>query len=82
MFTSSENWKPKQAPQAQKYFTEKYKEIELEYKNLLEDFKWNKIVYESDVMFVPVMGKKYYLYTNSKGKKIFIAYCSRRLEKK
>lgn len=64
-----DNWKPKQAPQAQKYFTEKYKELEQEYKNLLEDFKWNKIIYESDVMFVPVMGKKYFLYNNSKGKR-------------
>mgnify|MGYP006133496717 CR=1 FL=1 len=64
-----DSWKPEQAPQAKKYFVEKYKEIENEYKNFLEDLEWNKIIYESEIMFVPVIGKKYFLYENKMGKR-------------
>ncbi len=64
-----DSWKPEQAPQAQKYFVEKYEEIKKEYENFLEDFKWNRIIYESEVMFVPVLGREYFLYKNSDGKR-------------
>tara|TARA_B100002052_G_scaffold265730_1_gene262472 strand:- start:276 stop:623 length:348 start_codon:yes stop_codon:yes gene_type:complete len=64
-----DDWKSNQASQVKKYFIEKYNEIEERYKKLSEEYKWNKIIYESEVMFEPVIGKIYYLYQNKNNKK-------------
>ena len=64
-----DDWKVDQASQVKKYFIEKYREIEEKYKNLSEEYEWNKIIYESEVMFEPVIGKIYYLYQNKNNKK-------------
>jgi len=63
-----DEWKDQQAPELQHFFNEKIKEIKSLYDDLLENYKWNKIIYDSEIMFVPVLGKKYYLYENKKGK--------------
>ena len=57
-----DNWKPSRTPTVQKYFSEKYNEIEREYKKLCDELKWNKIIYQCEIMFTPVIGKEYYLY--------------------
>jgi len=31
---------------------------------LLDDFKWNEIIYNSKFSFEPVIGEKYFLYLN------------------
>mgnify|MGYP006106477479 CR=1 FL=1 len=59
-----ENWKPSNAVQVKKYFTEKSNELKNEYKKLVEDFTLNKIIFECEMNFKPVLGKKYYLYQN------------------
>jgi|TARA_Y100000996_G_C22515217_1_gene640128 hypothetical protein len=64
-----DDWKPTQANQVKKYFIQKYHEIEQRYKELSEDFKWNKILYESEILFVPVIGKVYHLYQNKDEKR-------------
>ena len=65
-----DDWKPEQSTQVKKYFTEKFKELQKEYNRLIQDFNWNKIIFESEIMFTPVIGKTYYLYKNNNGKKI------------
>ena len=57
-----DNWKPEQATQVKNHFTERFKELKNTYDELIEDFNWNKIVFESEINFTPVMGKTYYLY--------------------
>jgi len=63
-----ENWKPDQGNQVKKYFSSKFIELKKEYDSLVNDFNWNKIIFESEILFVPVMGKKYYLYQKKCGK--------------
>jgi len=43
-------------------------ELRKEYESLLEEYEWNKIIYESDLRFEPVVGEIYHLYQND-GKK-------------
>ena len=62
-----DDWKPDQGAQVKKYFTEKFKELEKKYNELIQDFNWNKIIFESEIMFTPVIGKVYYLYKNKNG---------------
>ena len=64
-----DNWKEQQAPQLKNYFDKRIEEIKTLYDDLLENYKWNKIIYESKIMFTPVVGKEYYLYQNKAGKK-------------
>tara|TARA_B100000214_G_scaffold369594_1_gene342916 strand:+ start:925 stop:1293 length:369 start_codon:yes stop_codon:yes gene_type:complete len=64
-----DNWKPEQGNQVKKYFNEKILELKRDYNKLVDDFKWNKIIFESEITFVPVIGKAYYLYKKENGKK-------------
>tara|TARA_A100001011_G_scaffold400458_1_gene515145 strand:+ start:1965 stop:2321 length:357 start_codon:yes stop_codon:yes gene_type:complete len=64
-----DDWKPEQGNQVKKYFNEKFKELRQNYNELIKDFNWNKIIFESEIMFVPVIGKIYYLYEKKDGKK-------------
>ena len=61
-----DNWKPEQATQVKNHFTERFKELKNTYDELIQDFNWNKIVFESEINFTPVIGKTYYLYETDK----------------
>lgn len=63
-----DNWKPAQGNQVKKYFSSKFVEIKKEYELLINDFNWNKIIFDSEMLFIPVMGKTYYLYKKKSGK--------------
>ena len=62
-----DDWKSNQAPYLKNHFSERLKEIKKEYDSLLNELNWNKVVYESNILFEPVVGREYYLYKN-KGK--------------
>ena len=47
---------------AHNYFSSRLNEIQSEYKKLLDEYKWTKLVYESEYNFQPIVGHKYYLY--------------------
>tara|TARA_Y100000034_G_C6763825_1_gene340391 strand:+ start:177 stop:635 length:459 start_codon:yes stop_codon:yes gene_type:complete len=58
-----EEWKAEQATSVKSHFTERFKELKEAYDELLEDFNWNKLIYdEVEVRFKPIIGKEYYLY--------------------
>lgn len=44
------------------YFESRFNEIKTEYRQLLEAFKWNELVYSSDFRFEPIKGHTYHLY--------------------
>ena len=48
-----------------KKISSKFKELKLEYQKLLDDFKWNELIYNSKFSFEPVIGETYYLYIDS-----------------
>ena len=57
-----DNWRPEQSTTVVNHFTEKFKELKEAYEGLVEDFNWNKIIYESEMLCEPVMGHIYHLY--------------------
>ena len=62
-----DNWKPEQATQVKNHFTERFKELKEAYDKLIKDFNWNKIIFESEMSFKPVIGKTYYLFQREDG---------------
>ena len=40
----------------------KFQELKSDYEKLIDDFKWNEIIYNSKFSFEPVIGDVYYLY--------------------
>lgn len=47
---------------ANNYFDAKFKELRDSYQKLVEEYKWNKIIYESEFSFQPKTGEIYFLY--------------------
>ena len=43
----------------------KFQELKNEYNKLLDEFKWNELIYNSKFSFEPVIGETYYLYMDS-----------------
>ncbi len=60
-------WKQAQVDKINKVFTKKFDEIKEELKLLMEEVKWNELVYSATYNFVPVMGERYYLYERKDG---------------
>ncbi len=47
---------------ANRYFESRLKELREEYNNLIDDYKWTKLIYEASYNFQPITGEKYHLY--------------------
>lgn len=62
-----DGWKRVQAHKANKVFVKKYDELKEEFKELIDEVKWNEFVYSAQYNFVPVMGETYYLYRKGDG---------------
>lgn len=62
-----ENWKIVRVEKVNKQFLTKYEELKNEYENLVEEYRWNEMVYNSKFSFEPVIGEIYYLYYSSNG---------------
>ena len=48
--------------QTEKLTQEKLIELKNQYDKVVEEFNWNKMVYESEFSFEPIVGETYYLY--------------------
>jgi hypothetical protein len=57
---------------ANHYFESRLNELREEYKNLVEEYNWTKLVYEAKYYFQPIQGNHYYLY-ESKDKSLFLS---------
>ena len=70
-----EGWKQHNALKVNKQFQTKFEELKQEYQKLIEEFKWNELVYSAKYSFEPIIGESYYLYYNKKGD-IFLSLIS------
>lgn len=70
-----DGWKKGQAHKANKVFVKKYDELKEEFKELIDEVKWNEFVYSALYNFVPVMGETYYLYRKGDGS-VFLSLIS------
>ena len=57
-----DEWKPEQSMTVKTHFTEKFKELKQAFDELIEDFNWNKVIYESEMLTKPIIGNEYHLY--------------------
>ena len=55
-------WKTEKVFKTNKFFKAKFNEIKDEYKKLIQNYEWNKLVYASDFKFELVVGRVFYLY--------------------
>ena len=47
---------------AEKYFNSRLNELKDEYKKLVDEYNWTKLVYEATYSFEPLVGEVYHLY--------------------
>ena len=59
----------------QRQFEDKFEQLKKEYQKLIDEYKWNDLVYKSKFSFEPVIGKIYHLYYGTDGK-IFLSLIS------
>jgi hypothetical protein len=50
-----------------KQFESKFNELKIQYQNLMEEYEWNELVYNSKFSFEPVIGEIYHLYRDAAG---------------
>ena len=60
----NKSWKERGVSKVNKNISSKFTELKKQYQDLLDDFKWNEIIYNSKFSFEPVIGEKYFLYLN------------------
>ena len=63
-----ENWKNSKIIKVNKEFSNRYEFLKKQYDDLIEEFKWNDMLYRSKFNFEPVVGETYHLYCGKKGK--------------
>lgn len=55
-------WKSRVSTDVEHHFVERYEELRTAYETLLVDYERNRLVYNSQINFTPVVGQTYYLY--------------------
>ena len=73
--TNIEHWKETRVSNVNKQFEDRFEQLKKEYQNLIDEYKWNDLVYKSKFSFEPVIGKIYHLYYANDGK-IFLSLIS------
>jgi len=73
--TNIENWKEPRVLNVNKQFEDRFEQLKKEYQKLIDEYKWNDLVYKSKFSFEPVIGKIYHLYYANDGK-IFLSLIS------
>ena len=62
-----ENWKNSKIIKVNKEFSNRYEFLKKQYDDLIEEFKWNDMIYGSKFNFEPVVGETYHLYYGQNG---------------
>ena len=60
-------WKTLGIHNVNKVFENKFAELKLEYQKLMEEYKWNELVYNAKFSFEPVIGETYHMYLGEDG---------------
>ena len=60
-------WKSINAVKVNHQLQTKFNELKEEYKKLVEEYKWNELVYNAKFAFEPVIGQIYHLYVGRDG---------------
>ncbi len=60
-------WKQRGVNKVNKQLETKFNELKQEYQKLVDEFKWNDLVYKAKFSFEPVIGEAYHLYIGNDG---------------
>jgi hypothetical protein len=60
-------WKSVNAVKVNHQLQTRFNELKEEYKKLVEEYKWNELVYNAKFAFEPVIGQTYHLYIGRDG---------------
>jgi hypothetical protein len=60
-------WKESNVLKLNHYFESRFEDIKQEYKKLLEEYRWNDLLYKAKYSFEPVLGETYFLYVDNSG---------------
>ena len=67
-------WESDAVKSVNDHFSQRFDEIKKEYSKLIDEFKWNDLVYKSNYSFRPIQGKIYHLYQkNDDSKSLFLS---------
>ena len=69
------HWKQPRVANVNKQFLSKFEELKQEYQKLIDEYKWNDLVYKSKFSFEPVINETYYLYSKVDGE-LFLSLIS------
>ncbi len=61
------SWKSRGISNVNKEFENKFNELKVQYQNLMQEYEWNELVYNSKFSFEPVIGEIYHLYRGEDG---------------
>ena len=62
-----DGWKESKVIKTNKYFQSRYDEIKEEYRELIESYEWNKLIFSADFRWEPIKGETYHLYQRDGG---------------
>lgn len=68
-------WKQRGVNKVNKQLETKFNELKEEYQRLVDEFRWNELVYTSKFSFEPVIGNTYHLYVGNNGN-VFLSLIS------
>ena len=60
-----DSWRKRGVTKVNHHLETKFSELKDKYNKLVEDFKWNDLIYNAKFNFEPVIGETYYLYTGN-----------------
>ncbi len=61
------SWKTRGVQKVNKQLQTKYFELKEEYEKLIDELRWNELVYQAQFNFEPVIGETYHLYIGKSG---------------
>ncbi len=61
------SWKSRGIHNVNKEFDNKFNELKFQYQELMEEYKWNEMVYNAKFAFEPVIGEIYHMYYGEDG---------------
>jgi len=68
-------WKQRGVNKVNKQLETKFNELKEEYQRLVDEFRWNELVYTAKFGFEPVIGETYHLYVGNDGN-VFLSLIS------
>lgn len=68
-------WKRVAAGEVNKQIKTKFEELKSEYESLVEEYRWNDLIFRAEYNFMPVIGETYHLYSRENGS-IFLSMIS------